>query len=836
MNLVAFFFVLTCFWISVAWARPLAMPGLSVERSKQLRAELFQKGELLPIPEFKKIVVGLENAITTPEFSRVIENSPALLRMREMVLTSLYHVNLQIRSQISDPAYEVPFDAPFPFRPTIEAIGETLKFLDVVERSTTAGFKSSSMLNQSSLDQWLGLIEFLPRRHGDPEFEIPHEELGEQKRFGEKESAETRLIQDPVHEYIKYYVRLMKEGENGSFPEFKRTVDAVLAELESDRVVTRIQGDKALEAFQGDALTRLKQLSSPTEGSGLYPYRESINAIMEGLKFLDVLDRLDFEEHPDSRVVEESWINTNGGKKKIEPLYHFDRYKYHWFSVAADPNLVIFPTIQELDYMDLVSVRPVPIAFMGVITKTMFADRHYQTSLDFLYHDINHIRRMAGYMNGLLKSLGAKTFKEKIRVYRDLNKRVQQVLKATVLLPRPTDPTKIVLWEQEMARRKLVRIIFFEILHESAYVPEKAAILKDLLRKPDSRQPFEYQDLSPSHLADIETRRTDSGNIASGTKALRERKGDKPVYVHYFNDRALSLLSNVVNKLTHNFYDAAHNPDDSFVPIAYRTPEAIAKAAEELFRVLGEKSPPLSDLIELASSRAGSPEKYMKYRGVIMPVKNNSDPADLIALSPEEIKAKYAALGKRVHSLFGYSKLDYQNKEKVREQLLRELGSLDPKTTLINIGVTPEGMGFAYELAKSMGFETAGLVSTKFLERNGRYSDFVDHIFVVKDQYWGGYIPGTKTMTPTTKLFVEISDSMSAFGGGEITRDTLFEMSKTGRHAKYTPAEMNHEIARRSAREAGEPEPTDFSSPVEAIFRTGKASAIKIDCGTASSK
>jgi hypothetical protein len=119
------------------------------------------------------------------------------------------------------------------------------------------------------------------------------------------------------------------------------------------------------------------------------------------------------------------------------------------------------------------------------------------------------------------------------------------------------------------------------------------------------------------------------------------------------------------------------------------------------------------------------------------------------------------------------SVLDYENKRQVMAEIRKELEPLDRKTTIINIGATEDGIGAAYEVAKILGLETMGIVSTQALTYSGKFSRFVDRIFLVNDKYWGGYLPGTETLAPTTRAFIEASDVISAHGGGENTAVTL---------------------------------------------------------------
>ncbi len=558
------------------------------------------------------------------------------------------------------------------------------------------------------------------------------------------------------------------------------------------------------------------------------------------------------------------------------------------FDILSNPEVIIWPTSHALGFQELIRVRSVLIGFVGVETKTIRVDRHYQTPIDFWYHDINHVRRMMGYIFKLLKERNARTDAEKFAVYREVDELVENILEKVKLPSKPNKPSQFVNsaeenefngkledWNNEAALRRLVRIILFEIVHESALAGDKKSILQDLLRGPETPQPFEYHSLKNGGVGEgiqsLEQLRTENGNLDSGAKKMRQAKGDGPVNVIYMNDRSLSLLSNVMNKIMHGFYDATNDPKSYIVPLEYRTPVNVAIAAEQLFSIMGEKAPPREVLMDYILSRKGSPEKYIKYKGLIIPVaikevdsgskdtlvntkvlmevvkahlEKNGDDSEgfkrdlmknvlnqesnltaanaivpwMAAESETEIERKVKALGKKVHSLFGYSALEYQDRPALLQQIRKDLEMLDPKATIINIGVTAEGLGAAYEVAKEMGFETMGLVSNKFLENGGHYSEFVDHIFIVNDKQWGGYLPGSKKLAPTTKLYIKLSDSMAAYGGGEITNVTLKEFSKTGKSINYRPFDMNHDKAILSAKNKGRAKPTSFNSNVDSTW------------------
>ncbi|HEU4679811.1 MAG TPA: hypothetical protein VFS35_09850 [Terrimicrobiaceae bacterium] len=166
----------------------------------------------------------------------------------------------------------------------------------------------------------------------------------------------------------------------------------------------------------------------------------------------------------------------------------------------------------------------------------------------------------------------------------------------------------------------------------------------------------------------------------------------------------------------------------------------------------------------------------------------------------------------------GYSAAEYEDPKALRAHASRILASLDPAKTLINIGATEAGIGAVYELAKQKGFTTLGIVSSLARDEQVPLSPCVDYVFYVKDTHWGGKIPGTDRLSPTSQALVECSNSFFAIGGGDVARDEMLAARKLGKPVAFIPADLNHRIAREKARKKGQPEPTDFRGTAHAAL------------------
>jgi hypothetical protein len=178
--------------------------------------------------------------------------------------------------------------------------------------------------------------------------------------------------------------------------------------------------------------------------------------------------------------------------------------------------------------------------------------------------------------------------------------------------------------------------------------------------------------------------------------------------------------------------------------------------------------------------------------------------------TPDEIRTFFQGQRKTVLTFVGYSAAEYEDKAAMLAQATTVLESLDPKTTIVNIGATPDGIGAVYEIARSRGFTTTGIVSTEARDSNAALSPHVDHVFFVRDTSWGGFLQDRTQLSPTSAAMVDVSDRIVAIGGGDVARDELIGAKRAGKDVRFIPADMNHRIARDRALKRGQPEPTDF--------------------------
>ena len=196
-------------------------------------------------------------------------------------------------------------------------------------------------------------------------------------------------------------------------------------------------------------------------------------------------------------------------------------------------------------------------------------------------------------------------------------------------------------------------------------------------------------------------------------------------------------------------------------------------------------------------------------------------PKSNMEATPSDVGAFFKGQGKTVLTLLGYSGAGYEDEAALATHVTAILEKYEPRTTIVNIGATIDGIGRVYELAKQRGFVTSGIVSTQARDSNATLSPCVDHVFYVQDPSWGGFVKGSERLSPTSEAMVAVSDHLVAIGGGEVSRDELIAARRAGKDTTYVPADMNHRIALEKAAKKGQAPPTDFRGAVDVVFGQG---------------
>jgi len=173
-----------------------------------------------------------------------------------------------------------------------------------------------------------------------------------------------------------------------------------------------------------------------------------------------------------------------------------------------------------------------------------------------------------------------------------------------------------------------------------------------------------------------------------------------------------------------------------------------------------------------------------------------------------DIAAFVRRRGMAVLTFVGYSGAGYQDEAAMRARVAEVLDRRDPATTLVNVGATAQGIGAAYELAKERGFATLGIVSVLARDEGVALSPCVDDVFYVRDATWGGRLPGSVRLAPTSAAIVAASGSVVGIGGGDIARDEMLAARRAGTPVRFFPADMDHRLAAEKAARKGAPAPT----------------------------
>lgn len=179
-------------------------------------------------------------------------------------------------------------------------------------------------------------------------------------------------------------------------------------------------------------------------------------------------------------------------------------------------------------------------------------------------------------------------------------------------------------------------------------------------------------------------------------------------------------------------------------------------------------------------------------------------------MSLRTLKALKATTDLRVLTFVGYSAAGYEKPNKLQKLITNILAIYNPEGVIVNCGATAEGIGVVYEIAKGAGFETMGIVSSLAAVKGSKLSPYVDTVYFIPDETWGGCLPNGE-LSPTSAAIVHTSDIIVGIGGGEVARDELKAALAADKRVYSIKADLNHNIAIEKAKAKGQPVPTDFS-------------------------
>lgn len=158
-------------------------------------------------------------------------------------------------------------------------------------------------------------------------------------------------------------------------------------------------------------------------------------------------------------------------------------------------------------------------------------------------------------------------------------------------------------------------------------------------------------------------------------------------------------------------------------------------------------------------------------------------PSSYGMVSSSDIRHFFAQHNKQVITFVGYSGQGYDQLDHMLDVAKTLLDRYDPDTTIVNIGATTDGIGAVYRVAKEKGFMTTGILSTRGADL--KISQYVDHVFYVEDDTWGGIVAETGKLSPTSLAMVENSDVVIGIGGGTVAQEEMAEAKRLGKMVEF---------------------------------------------------
>ncbi|MFN8609781.1 MAG: hypothetical protein U0931_19735 [Vulcanimicrobiota bacterium] len=468
---------------------------------------------------FKKPVDHLWEQLHSPAMLEKVGSDGYLKALHTQTCERLKHVRLEY--DITTPTYvhEHVLQGSHPFEPTLGALKDTRNFLRALDGTESAELKVKETPGQIQAE-----LAELETRH----------------------TAYIKgIIQNPMEFYQDFKARLTSQGNTAKFPEFADLMRHLELHLLKESVGQETSSNKHLAVLRKTALEELKA----TQEAG-FPYRQTLDAVENTLGFLDVFER--GRPNSEARPV----------------LYHGHRYQYYThFLKDTAPDHVTFPTFYGLGATDLLKTRGVPIGFVGVPAEISWVDGYTQTPLEFWFHDVNHVRRMWQFASEHAEKMGISIDEAAARSDRYIKEKVIPLIKID-----KGDS------EEVKNEKRMMKLIFFEILHEDALPADPEVIKGSLMRAPNTITPFE-------RLVNDETK------------------------VEYIMEPGATTLAYVYRKAAGNFYDMPGMRMENIVGSKFRTQEFISHCAKKLAAGLG-LDVPHDKIDEFARDDTGMPGDF----------------------------------------------------------------------------------------------------------------------------------------------------------------------------------------------------------------------------------
>jgi len=437
-----------------------------------------------------------------------------------------------------------------------------------------------------------------------------------------------KLVEDPVTEYSRMRDKLEQKGDRASF---KTEFEGVVLYL----VTYLFQNPHCAKWFQKpeNEATRMQLIPAVMgvmmDTRDLYPYRATIQLIHRMLAIIDSFHRTSemsryykiepgteiafrwdeqltpsksgnwdprkkgtelkegSAQSPSSRKIDLRTSTSDEHQNQLASYYHTFRYEYYQSLLLdlSNNDAVLFPTVAYVGSTDLIKLRASGIQLFGVVAEPAYADQYWNSPLDFWSHDMNHARRTvmetSRYFDVYVKNreyyitrnewtiIARRDWYEECHEFTQFLKtkfipsqgnvgRKKELLKRKNELVG--DEFKRIEPELEELSEKLAymaikRMLIFEIVHEKAWPITPESILRNLV----------------------------VGLDVFPVESIVTRPGENTVGTQDPLNSDPTTLAHALRKLRAGFYDEPLSPIDAIVPIAYRTAEHIAKAAQALY-------------------------------------------------------------------------------------------------------------------------------------------------------------------------------------------------------------------------------------------------------------
>ena len=197
-----------------------------------------------------------------------------------------------------------------------------------------------------------------------------------------------------------------------------------------------------------------------------YPYAYCIRVLVQALSIIDFIN-IDLKSKKEGSV----W------KTPYATVYFGERYHYYLdYLLDNAPNVFLLPILQNVGATTLTKNRYSRIQPCGVVFDEVFVDEDMQTPSNFLWHDLNHARRI--YQNNLWYSKQHQIPLDKL--YAIMRKDALELM-----------PIKDWLSPENKKYESLIKILLFEVVHEDALPLTKDGIINDILFTSGNCYPYE---------------------------------------------------------------------------------------------------------------------------------------------------------------------------------------------------------------------------------------------------------------------------------------------------------------------------------------------------------